>query len=885
ETPRSAAPLMSSGSRPVAPVITGGLDSSAFTDISGQTDLTSALAGRLAGLDVHAATILGGSSAMIVRGPKSIFGLTQPLIVVDGIIIDNSNITTASQRSGTGGFDYGSAINDLNLEDIASVQLLSGPAAAFRYGGRAANGVVLVTTKSARGLNGFEISASQQVSAESYIRLPTYQNKYGQGLGGKFAFFDGKGGGINDATDQSWGPAIDASPVVQASLVEAGRPDVRAFLPSPNSVSDYYKSGRTITTNAALVAGNDGGQFRIALSNRLANGITPGSSTSRQSAVFSGSKNPSARLALTGDLQLYHDNGQNRPGTGFDESNPVSGFAHMPRSIDAGFYATHLRDASGAELSWNYAGRNNPYFAALANNNTDNRDRILGGAAMTYAMSGWLTALAHAGTDHISESRKFTVASGWMGGFPYYAGRGDFLTGGYESDDISASQTNVDVMLRAAPKSSGSMSMAYTAGVGRRSDDLQTTFLGADKLVDTVTPAPVLWLANSATNIAFGSVESRVRDYVSLSAGARAEFSTLLGGSSQSVLYPSVLGSIDLARANPDADKTGTLGSFVLRGGWSKSGNDGTAALLQRVGLATTSTALAAVSAPETTTGWEAGTSIRLFQNKVALDATYYNDRSENLIIANGSTFSNTGTLSNKGFEASIALSPIRMDNGFEWDIGVNFGKNTNLVESLSAGVGSVNLAPAYGGVSVQARTGSSLGTLVGYDYLKDASGTLILSNGHPLPDSLTGPVALGSSAPDWIGGLTSSVRMFGFELSMLIDTHHGGKVFSASNMVGAVSGVLDETSIRPDTGLLIAGTDYATGKPNSAHVSTEDYYHALGRIPARWIYDASYVKLREVRATFTLPLAFIEVVRAQNVRGSLIARNVAFWAKAPNID
>ncbi|MDB4916694.1 MAG: TonB-dependent outer membrane protein SusC/RagA [Gemmatimonadetes bacterium] len=885
ETPRSAPTLFTPLSRAGIPIVAAAVDSSILTDLAGQTDLATALAGRLAGLDVRGATILGGSSSMIARGPKSIFGLTQPLVVVNGILIDNSNITTASQRSGTGGFDYGSSIGDLNLEDIASVSLLTGPAAAFRFGGRGANGVLVVTTKSARGLNGFEVAVSQQVTSESILRLPTYQNKYGQGLGGKFAFFDGKGGGVNDNADQSWGPALDGSPVVQASLVEAGRADVRSFLPVPNSVSDYFQSGRTITTNAAITKGSESGQFRIALSNRLANGETPGNSTTRQTAVFSGSRQTSARMSVTGDLQLYHDNAQNRPGTGFDESNPVSLFAHMPRSVDATFYASHLRDASGSELSWNYAGHNNAYFAALANTNKDDRSRLIGGASATYALSSWISATARAGTDHLSETRNLTVASGWMGGFPYYAGRGDFSSGGFEQDDISSSQTTVDLTLRAAPASTGPLSTVFSGGVGRRSDALDITYLGADKLVDTTTPQPVLSTASSATNVVFGGFESRIRDYTTLNVGARAEFATLPSGNSTSTLYPSVHGSIDLTRMDAENKGTGKVGSFIVRGGWSRSGNDVTAATLQRIGLATGSAGIANISGPETTAGFEAGTSVRMFANRLGLDATYYSDRSENLIVSTAAAIANTATLSNKGIEAGVSLVPIRLDNGVEWSVGLTYGKNTNVVESLAGGASAVNLAPAFGGVSAQARTGSSLGTLVGYGFLRDPSGGFVLRSGHPVADSIAGPIVLGESAPSWIGGLSSSIRISGVELSFLVDTHHGGKVFSASNMVGAVSGVLEETSVRPDTGLLIAGTDYATGKPNTAHVTTEDYYRALGTIGERWVYDASYVKLREARASFTLPLAFIEAVRAQSIRMSIVGRNLAYWAKAPNID
>lgn len=863
------------------------LDGTTFTDVAGLTNFGSALTGRVAGLEVRSASTIGGSTSLLRRGAHTIAGISQPLVVVNGIVMDNSNITTAAQQAGLGGFDYGSAINDLNLEDIASVELLRGPVATMRYGGRAANGVLIVTTRNGRGLNGFDVAASQQISSETPLRLPQYQNAYGQGLGGKFAFFDGKGGGLNDATDQSWGPLLDGQLVSQASLTEAARPDVRGWFARPTNVSDYFARGRTSATNFSVQAANETGQLRFSLSDRRAKGLTPQSEVTRRSALFTSSMQPLERLSVTGDAQYYTGSGNDRPGTGFDESNPVSVFSHMGRQIDVAALKTRQRDLLKNQISWNYAGHNNPYFAALENDNHDDRSRLLGGVSATYALSSWVTGTVRAGSDRTSDRRNFTVASGWMGGFPYYAGRGDFSTGGFQTDDISATQTTMDVTLRAAPRVSGPTAFALTAGAGRRSDGLQVTTRGTDTLADTARAAPLNFTGGAATNFVIGGAEALLRDYASLGVSVRAEVSSLQSGSSNTEIYPAVMGSIDFARLDSGARRRRTFETLAIHGGWSRSGSDATSALVQRVGLTSTSApaALAQISPPEITAGWEIGGTARMYGNRVGLDVTYYNERSELLTFASGTTLNRSGVVSNKGIDATVALVPLRAASGLEWSVGLTFGKNTNLVESLSSSVSAVNLAPTFGGVSVQARTGSSIGTLVGTKFLRDASGALLLRNGRPLPDSVRGPQVLGESTPSWIGGLSTGLRYRGIDVSVLFDTHRGGRIFSASNMTGAYSGVLDETAFRPDTGLLILGIDVATNGQNTKHVTTEDYYHALGAIGERWLYDASFVKLREARASFSLPLTFSSALHAQSLRGSIIARNLALWSSAPNID
>ena len=858
------------------------VDSSAFMDLAGSTDVGAALAGRLPGVEVRSSSALGGTTALMVRGQRTLVGLTQPLVVVNGILVDNANVASASQRAGQGGFDFGSAISDLNPEDVASAELLRGPAAAMRYGGLAANGVLLITTRNGRGLNGFDISASQQVTYENPLRLPEYQNAYGQGLGGVFAFFNGKGGGINDSVSQSWGPALLGQPIPQASLTEAGRPEVRTWVAHPNNVSDYFDRGRTLATNVAAQGANESGQFRVSVANRDYSGLTPQSSLARRSATLTAGYRPSERLDLSGDAQYYGIRGNDRPGTGADESNPVSVFSMMGRQVDVQSLRDHVRDASQAQISWHYAGHNNPYFAAFENDNHDERTRWLGGGAATYALSDWLQGTLRAGADHYTDSRHLTIAPGWMGGFPYFAGRGDFSTGGQEDDEITATQTNVELWLRGTPRGTERSALAFTLGAGRRGNDLRATASGTDRVSNATPPATQESQVGAHTTFVVGGVDATLLDYATLALSARQESSSLLTGSA-SQLYPSVLASVDLVRANPSLGG-GRLDALTVRGGWSRSGTDALPALVQQLGFTSALAASAAetLAAPEVTSGWELGAELRAFGGRTRADVSYYNERSENLLVPSAATFVRIGTVSNTGIEAQVELIPLRFSR-LEWRVGATYAKNTGLVESLG-GAASVPVGQSLAGMSVEARTGAAPGALVGVGYLRDGSGQLLLRDGHPLPDSIGGPRVLGTSAPSWIAGLSTGLRVVGVDLSVLFDVRRGGQLFSASNRAGAYAGVLAETAFRPDTGLLIAGTDAATGQANTVHVTTEAYYHSLGAIAERWVYDASFVKLREARASVALPLHAVGL-HAQTLRLAVVGRNLALWTDAPNVD
>jgi outer membrane receptor protein involved in Fe transport len=890
------------GTRAVAASVRPTLDSTAFEQLSGPIDLVSALAGRVVGLDVTSASTLGGSSVAILRGYHSILGNTQPLIIVDGVPLENTNFVTPGQPYGTGGFDYGSPIQSLEPAEIAAIQVVRGPAAAI-WGGRAAAGVILVTTKGGRGLTGLEVSASQNVSSEQTLRLPSYQNAYGQGLNGQFSFFDGAGGGTNDGVPQNWGPALQGQAVTQASLTTPRVGDVRAWIARPNNVADFYSGGTTLTTTAAAQQAGDHEDYRISIDRRATTGIIPENSMTRQGAALRGETDLTSAFSIAAHGQVSSDVVQGRPASGDDPSNTIADFARMGRQVDLTALEAHRVTSDPFninQISWNYAGFNNPYFALLTNSNRDDRTRWTGGGSMTYSFTPNVNAVANIGTDHYDQSRNFDIARTWMGGFPFVEGRGDFSGGGFQRQKISATETNAEVLVSgtfaggssADPQPKPTHQLRLTGGFSHRANDFSATTSGSDQHPDTGTvTVPVLsTLASNATTSALFGMADWSNRYASLSATGRNEWYSLLASGSNTAFYPSILGRFDVARA---AGVQGdNLSSAVVHAGWSRNGEEVSPLLLTTmfVPAADSAATVSASStlAPEITSSFEVGGSLSFFRNRLGVDLTGYDDQTTGVIlgVASGTTSvvaSNLGTLSNKGIELQATVVPIRTSSGALWQVDAHLAKNSNTLDELSNGATAVALGPSVYGLTVEARKGYALGALVGSGFKRDGSGNIVLQNGLPVSDGQQR--VLGTMAPDWSGGISSSIHVGWFDLSALVDARMGGSIFSTTNLIGQTTGTFAETASRPDSGQAFAGVDAATGKTNTVRVTTQAYYQALAPIQEAWIYDASFVKLRDLRLSFAWPLRGFTPLAAQSIKISLVGRNLAMWAKAPNID
>ena len=294
---------------------------------------------------------------------------------------------------------------------------------------------------------------------------------------------------------------------------------------------------------------------------------------------------------------------------------------------------------------------------------------------------------------------------------------------------------------------------------------------------------------------------------------------------------------------------------------------------------------------PEATKAYEVGMELQFFQNRLGLDGTFYDKRTTNQILqadvsrASGFTTAvvNAGSVSNRGIEAQLNAVPVEMVGGFRWNIAVNYARNRSKVDDLYGNLQTVLLGPSHWGATIEARKGEPFGAIYGNPFKRNAQGQLLLRNGLPQPDAKKR--VLGHYPPDWTGSVINELHFRSVDFSFMFDTRQGGNIFSTGNMWGAYAGQLKETENRPVDGILISGIDQTSGTANTTRVQTEDYYHSLYKIQERWVYDATFVKLREMRLGYTFPTALTSRVGATTIKGALVGRNLAMWAKAPNID
>lgn len=884
-----------------------------------ETNIVSALAGRAAGVQVRSTGTQGGSARVVIRGANSFTGENQPLFIVDGVPIDNSSPRiTGGAGGGTqaGAVDYGNAASDLNPNDIESITVLKGPNAAALYGSRAANGAIVITTKSGRsalGRPGGLITASQNVSFETPLRLPDYQNVYGQGRRGEFSYVDGRGGGLYDGVDESWGPRMDGRLICQFDSPRdaQGNCQPTPWLPRPNNVSDFFETGRTLTTNVAFAAATENANVRLSVTNMDMDGMYPEMRLGQLTTALSGGASLMDQLSVNGSVQYIRRDGRNQPGVGYLGTNPMQQFIWFGRQVDT----RALRDyrlPDGGVFNWNHNYFGNPYFMASENENKHERGRIIGNVGASYQFAPWLGARLAVGTDWYEDLRIRQYAQG-------NTGLGFAQNGGLYQQKASRQETNIDFVLSSERQLSDAISFSANAGTGRRLSWLRRDEMGASALNvpgvynfanAATTPTFVNRLEEKQINSIYGQAQFGFRDLLYVDVTGRNDWSSTLPDGNNSYFYPSVSSSLIVSDLFPSIQ--GSALSFAkLRASWARVGNDADPYLTNLVYASaapwggspnfTVPTQLPNLDLkPEETTSIEFGADLRFFRDRVGLDITYYTSESLNQIVpvqvssTSGYTgrVMNAGLMTNKGFEVLGTVTPVELPNGFRWDVAANYARNTNEVVDLADDLETLVLG-TYWSLQVQARKGHPYGALFGRQYVRDAQGRVVVgANGIPLNTNQNPMGVIGNYNPDWTGSLTNSFRFRNLDLSVMLDTQQGGDVFSVTQYFGTYAGVLTETlegrcvgaADCAANGLLFDGVR-ADGSPNTTRVSAEDFWPAHFGLHEPFVLDASFVKLREVRLGYNLPQGLTDRLRVSTASVALVGRNLWLSTPMPHID
>ena len=910
-------------------------------------NLLNSLSGKIAGVRITNTQGDVGSSRIVIRGETSIAGENQPLFIVDGIPVDNSQLNARSS-----GRDFKNAIADLNPEDIKTLTVLKGPNAAALYGARAAHGAIVITTKGGdkrqKGI-GITLHSSTQVSFVA--TLPEFQNLFGQGAGGRFSYVDGKGAGVNDGVDESWGPRLDIGlliPQFDSPLDADGNRVATSWVSHPNNVRDYFRMGISTNNGISVARGDDKYQFRVGYNYEKQVSIVPDAGTNKTNISLNTDYHLAKWIVVGATANYIVYTAPSLPGSATPSgsnvrsNSPMLQFLWFGRQVDTNsLKADYTRN-------WNSSYYDNPFWSASYNTQSQERHRLIGDLHAEFRLTDGLNVRFRTSTDWYNDRRKSKVKWGSAGaGSPY---------GSYAEDAYTVKENNTEVLATYIKQLNKNWGIDALLGFNVRNKQYENNYQAAPRLA----VADLYTLTNSRDPLTssndfyrlrqyglYGSIQLDYRRWAFLNITGRNDWSSTLPVDNNSYFYPSVTASVLLSEAFGWRSKA--VNYLKIRGGWSQVGADANPYQLATVFTSETAfngNPLQSSSTigmnpnlkPEKTSSIEAGFEAAFWDNRLYLDFTYYKTDSRNQILklattaASGYTSQvrNAGHIRNRGYEIQLGAVPIQTSKGFRWNLDLNYGANSSKVVKLDD-EGLITSYQLYSsGIQILASVGEAYGTLFGTSYVRDANGNVVV-DANGLPKISTTNKTLGKFTPDWTGGISNTFSYRSLSLSFLIDASVGGSIFSNTNKTGKYTGVLANTlsgrdaehgglwyytdamgnnvrlSESPSYSVSSDGLYYAqvngqstrvyqdgimvegvteSGSKNEEVVSAEKYYHRIYSIAEANVYDASYVKLREVALSYRLPRLWTQKLHLQEASVTLTGRNLwTIYKSVPNID
>jgi len=873
-----------------------------------ESNISNALSGKIAGVQVTGTSgSVGASSRIVLRGNSSITGNNEPLYVVDGVPVDNRSFGNAGSG---GGVDLPNGAADINPDDIESVTVLKGPNAAALYGLRAGNGVIVITTKKGDGSKKFSVSMNTNVTFSNPLLLPDYQNSYGQGGDTKyFEYVNGAGAGVGDGVDESWGAPLDVGLefIQWNSQLNGGRP--LPWISHPDNVKNFLDTGVNISNNVSFTNNN----FRLSIGNTDEQGMVPNTELKKVTVGLSGSLEIGERMTAAMSLNYFNTDSDNLPISGYNNENPFQQFIWSARQVDF----QELRNwenlplapegtaAAGTPLNWNHNFQNNPYWVLDTNRNTLAKDRLIGNIDLNYQLTDWLSFSQKLGIDTFSQLETQRQA----------IGSNNAPNGSYFEIQRRFEEVNATSLLSVNKPISEDFGFSASVGfqhMNRRYNSTSGSLPGLElpnlytlsNLQTGATPTLGSFERNQQINSVFGFGQFSYKNMIFIDFTARQDWASILPVDNNSFFYPSVATSLLLSEM---FDMKGAKIDFLkIRGGWSQVGSTGALSpynISKTFGLANTgfgnqafvpNTEFNPNLKAETVTGIEFGLDAKFFSNRLRLSATYYDQQSEDLLVpigvdpATGSTnsWNNIADMSNKGIEIQLGATIVRSDD-FSFDIDLNFAQNENEVVSLGE-LDSYTLGGQWG-VTLQARPGQPYGVIVGRDFERAPDGQVIYENGLPQIDG--SQQILGDIAPDFTGGANFTLRYKNLSFSALVDAKIGGDVHSMTYAWGRYAGTLSETLVGREGGLVGNGVR-ADGNggfvTNDVVVKAQSFNQATysNSIESSSVFDASYVKLRQLTLGYSVPSEMLKRLPFEAVKFSIVGRNLAIlYKKAPHID
>jgi len=877
-----------------------------------QPDMIRSLAGKVAGVDVASSSGAPGSSTRItIRGNSSFFGNNQPLFIVDGVPYSNDNFTTSDLSSGGGA--YASGISTLDPNDIKSMTVLKGAAAAALYGSRASNGVVVIETKSGNATikKGLEITISSGFANENISSLPDYQNTYG--AGSNFAYSNANG---------SWGPRFDSRdsiptwPMYRKAFPSMG--DSVPYVAQPNNVSGLFKTGHVASNSITIAGGNEKTHVSMTASLLGNDGYIPNSSFKRKSVNFGGNTVVLKGLVLNGSF-------------GYTQSTQIGGQFGNNQSSDPGTASSFARTlwlnrtwnmslpivdpVTGENLTPNGPGQfDNPLWSWQHNTITTKVDRTVFNVGLHYQITDFLKAKALFGSNTFFQRRQQIIDIG---------SRAEDGKGALTDDDVRTNEIEATFMVMFNKDLTKDISLDASVGWSLNQRVLDRKSIFGKGLI-----APGIYtMDNTASVTPNGSVNSKRRlygffydmsfsfkHYLYINLTGRNDVSSTLPVQNRSYFYPGFSASFILSKAL--GIENGALSFMKLRASWAKVGSDAGPYLINTIyplrsgsfpfkgipGQTVSNTLLDPNLTPEFTKELEFGTDIALFKNRVKLDVSWYNKKTSDQIVtiqipsSSGYNFfhTNAGAIKNSGWEIGLDLIPLQFNDGFRWNIYTTFTKNVSEITQLPAGNKRVILAALFGDPEPVFEVGQPYGILRGSVNYRDGSGNLLIDPKTGLLILSNQLATIGNPNPDYLIGVTNTFTYKGFTLNFLINYTHGGDFYSNSIISLLGRGVTKDTKDRENS-YIIPGFygDPNTGKPlldasgkeipNITQVSENDLYFgnsfAINGASEWGVYDATVLRLTNVSLSYQIPKKLLANIFISGLTITFSAHNLWFYA------
>jgi TonB-linked SusC/RagA family outer membrane protein len=841
-------------------------------------NFVNALSGKASGIKISRTTNMGGSTNVLIRGNTSLTGDNQALFVIDGVPISNTNTNTRGQEQASGGnYDYGNAASDINPEDIESVNILKGAAASALYGSRAANGVIMITTKKGKKTKGYGVTVNSgltfgSIDKSTFIK---YQQKYGAGYG---PYYDGPGSqwyvedidgdGVGDLVaglgeDASYGPEFDPSLLVYQwdsfDPANANFGQRTPWVPSgKNGAISFFETPLTLTNSVSLDKGFDEGTFRINYTNFDQTGLMPNSSLKRHNFSMSGTADLNEKLHASAFANYIKTNGLGRNSTGYNDN--IVG--NMRQWWQTNVNVQDQKDIyfqTGRNVTWNptYVDDltpiywDNPYWTRYENYQSDERNRFIGNLSLTYDIADWLTATGRVATDtynELQEERRqvgsvpssFGIGSGADGSI-----NRNTVDSGYLRRDITSTETNYDLMFNVDKDLTDALNLKAILGVNiRRTEFSRLTSAtqggisvpGLYTLKNSRDPLalPVETVWQNGTDGVYGSVSLGYNDTFYIDGTIRRDHVSTLPENNSTFYYPGVSGSFIFSKLiDTDFISFGKLSANYAEVGSGAAGANQLQDFFDvNTPFGSASTSVGSTKnnpdlKPERTKSYEVGLDMRFLQNRLGFNLALYKSNSVDQIVgvrvseATGFLYKrvNAGEMENKGVELTLTGNPIKTDD-FNWNINLNWTRNRNKVLALPEGLQTLQLGSFQGGVTINAEIGQPYGVIYGSDYTyldpnnpSDDTRLIDADSGEYLKTSTSDNV-IGDSNPDWQMGLSNSFTYKNLSFSFLIDIQKGGSIWSLDRYYGLATGLPAETAVDNDLGNPVR--DVITGTPGN---------------------------------------------------------------------